>query len=354
MSVAEIETMASTQSAARGTARNVLTKGARDPRDRTAHRGSRAGAAGRKAATQIDRNRIATFVKVAEAGSFTAAAAALDLPKSSVSRNVAGLEADLGVLLLQRTTRKLSLTDAGRSLFRRVQQAMIDLDQAIVEVSDENDELRGPIRITAPTDFAEIAFPEIMARFLEQHPCVQIELSLTGRRVDLVEEGFDLAVRAGALADSTLMARRIGASDLGIFGAASYLAKHGRPRSVTDLARHNCLFMKSNTGILPWRLDGPRGPVVAEVSGSLTADNFGFLRRAVAAGVGLGLLPVGELGGQSDDLVRVLPAYGVGGGAVHVVWPSSRYLPARVAAFREFLVDELTKCHRAGAGAQKP
>jgi DNA-binding transcriptional LysR family regulator len=327
--------------------------GARGPREQAAHRRSRAGAAGARVAPSIDRNRIATFVKVAETGSFTAAAAALGLPKSSVSRSVAGLEADLGVLLLQRTTRKLALTDAGRSLFRRVQQAMIDLDQAVAEVSDENDELRGPIRITAPTDFAEPALPRIVARFLERHPCVQIELCLTGRRVDLVEEGFDLAVRAGMLADSTLMARRIGESDLGIFGSESYLAKHGRPRAVSDLARHNCLFMKGNAGILPWRLDGPRGSVLAEVSGSLVVDNFGFLRRCVAAGVGLGLLPVGDLGGQSDDLVRVLPAYGVRGGAVHVVWPSSRYLPARVAAFREFLVEELTGCYRAGSGTRR-
>ena len=346
MSVAKTETIDSTRSASVAGGSRPLANGARS---KTPHRGSRAAAIRGRATTPIDRNRIATFVKVAEAGSFTAAAAALGLPKSSVSRSVAGLESDLGVLLVQRTTRKLSLTDAGRSLFGRVQQAMIDLDQAITEVSDENDELRGPIRLTAPTDFAETAFPGIVARFLGLHPRVQIELALTGRRVDMVEEGFDLAVRAGTLADSTLMARRIGESDLGVFATEGYLAKHGRPRSIADLARHNCLFMKSSAGIVPWRLDGPRGAVVADVSGSLVADNFAFLRRVVAAGLGLGLLPVGELGGQTDDLVRVLPAYGVRGGAVHVVWPSSRYLPARVAAFRDFLVDELTRCHRAGA-----
>ena len=349
MSVAKNGTIDSSRSAPlAGTARPA----GRGVRNQTPHRGSRVGAARGRVAPPIDRNRIATFVKVAEAGSFTAAAVALGLPKSSVSRSVAGLESDLGVLLVQRTTRKLSLTDAGRSLFRRVQQAMIDLDQAVAEVSDQNDELRGPIRITAPTDFAELAFPGIVARFLERHPCVQVELALTGRRVDLVEEGFDLAIRAGTLADSTLMSRRIGESDLGVFGTEAYLSKHGRPRTIADLARHNCLFMKSNAGVLPWRLDGPRGSVVAEVSGSLVADSFGFLRRAVAAGVGLGLLPVGELGGQSDDLVRVLPGYGLRGGAVHVVWPSSRYLPARVAAFRDYLVEELTRCQRAGAIAR--
>jgi DNA-binding transcriptional LysR family regulator len=340
--------------ASAGTARPIRANGARNAVEKAAPRSGGAGSTGNRLAAHVDRNRIATFVKVAETGSFTAAAASLGLPKSSVSRSVAGLEADLGVLLLQRTTRKLALTDAGRSLFRRVQQAMIDLDQAVAEVSDANDELRGPIRLTAPTDFAELALPGIIARFLELHPCVHIELSFTGRRVDLVEEGFDLAVRAGTLADSTLMARRIGDSDLGIFGSESYVAKHGRPRSVADLARHNCLFMKSNAGILPWRLDGPRGSVVAEVSGSLVADNFGFLRRAVAAGIGLGLLPVGDLGGQSDDLVRILPAYGLRGGAVQVVWPSSRYLPARVAAFREFLVDELTRCHRTSRARNAP
>jgi DNA-binding transcriptional LysR family regulator len=344
MSVAKNETIDSPRGELAASARPAAN-GSRQGRDKEVHRGSRTGTARGRATPPIDRNRIATFVKVAEAGSFTAAAATLGLPKSSVSRSVAGLESDLGVLLVQRTTRKLSLTDAGRSLFRRVQQAMIDLDQAIVEVSDENDELRGPIRITAPNDFGELVLPGMIARFLERHPCVQVELALTGRRVDMVEEGFDLAIRAGALSDSTLMARRIGESDLGVFGSEAYLAKHGRPRTVADLARHNCLSMKASTGILPWRLEGPRGTVLAEVSGSLVADHFGFLRRAVAAGVGLGLLPTVDFsGGPNDDLVRVLPAYGVRGGAIHIVWPSSRYLPARVAAFRDYLVEELTRC----------
>lgn len=321
--------------------------------DRTP-RSERSSTARRSAIAAIDRNRIAIFVKVAELGSFTAAATALGSPKSSVSRNVSGLEADLGVRLLQRTTRKLALTEAGRSFFQRVEQAMFDVDQAVAEVSDESQELRGPIRFTAPSDFAEAAFPDLIARFLERHPCVRIELALTGRRVDLVEEGFDLALRAGALSDSTLMARRIGESDLGIFGSKAYLARRGSPRTVADLARHNCLFMKSSGGILPWQLDGPRGKVTAEVTGSLIADSFAFLRRSVAAGVGLALLPVRDFGEPDNDLVRVLPAYGIQGGAVHVVWPSSRYVPARVAAFREFLIEELTKCQRIrGAAARR-
>jgi DNA-binding transcriptional LysR family regulator len=346
MSVAKNGTIAFAPS----TSKSARAAGPVDGRGaRQAHNGSRSRA---RASTRggvapaIDRNRLATFVKVAEMGSFTAAAAALATPKSSVSRSVAGLEADLGVRLLQRTTRKLALTDAGRSLFQRVGPAMFDVDQAVAEVSDQSHELRGSIRFTAPTDFAEIAFPAIIARFFERHPCVRIELALTGRRVDLVEEGFDLALRAGELSDSTLMSRRVGGSDLGIFGSPAYLAKHGHPRSVADLARHNCLFMKSNAGLLLWRLDGPRGQVEADVSGSMVADSFGFLRRSVAAGVGLALLPIRDFDEPSDDLVRVLPAYGIRGGAVYLVWPSSRYLPARVAAFRDFLAEELTRCQR--------
>src|SRR5262249_20220832 len=142
-------------------------------------------------------------------------------------------------------------------------------------------------------------------------------------------------------------------SDLGIFGSESYLEKHGRPRKIGDLARHNCIFMKGNSGILAWRFDGPQGPVAPEVSGSLIADSFSFLRRSVVAGVGLGLLPINDWGGATDDLVRVLPAYGLRGGAVHVVWPSSRYLPARVVAFRDYLVEELTTCHRTKGGARQ-
>ena len=348
MSVAKSGTIDSTGPAGAKSARAVsAVDGRRAARGvkNGPHRGSRASARG-GVAPAIDRNRLATFVKVAEMGSFTAAAAALATPKSSVSRSVAGLEADLGVRLLQRTTRKLALTDAGRSLFQRVGPAMFDVDQAVAEVSDDSHELRGSIRFTAPNDFAERAFPGLIARFLERHPRVRIEIALTGRRVDLVEEGFDLALRAGELADSTLMSRRIGGSDLGIFGSKAYLAKHGHPRSVADLARHNCLFMKSNAGLLLWRLDGPRGQVLADVSGSIVVDSFGFLRRSVAAGVGLALLPTPDFDEPSDELVRVLPAYGIRGGAAYLVWPSSRYLPARVAAFRDFLAEELTRCQR--------
>jgi DNA-binding transcriptional LysR family regulator len=229
---------------------------------------------------------------------------------------------------------------------------MFDLDQAVAEVSDESHELRGPIRFTAPTDFAELAFPLMIARFVERHPGVHIELALTGRRVDLVEEGFDLALRAGGLADSTLMSRRVAGSDLGIFGSQAYLAKQGHPRSIADLAHHNCLFMKSSAGLLPWRLDGPRGQMLAEVSGSIVVDSFAFLRRLVAAGAGLALLPTSDFGEPSEELVRVLPAYGIRGAAVHLVWPSSRYLPARIAAFRDFLADELTRCQRHPDGSR--
>lgn len=166
----------------------------------------------------VDLNRIAVFARVVEAGSFTAAAAALGLRKSSVSRSVAALEAELGIRLLQRTTRKLSVTDAGRAYYDRARDALAGLDEARQAVSSLGAEPRGLVRVTAPVDLAgDLA--AVTSAFLRAHPDVRIEMLLTARYVDLVKEGFDLAVRAGALTDSSLLARKLGDADLGLFAS---------------------------------------------------------------------------------------------------------------------------------------
>jgi DNA-binding transcriptional LysR family regulator len=159
----------------------------------------------------MDLNRVSAFVRVVHDGSFTAAARALGLPKSSISRSVAQLEQDLGIRLLHRTTRQLHLTDAGAAFYERVSRALGDIDEATTAASDTQAELSGVVRVTAPVDLGVWSLASIIARFVRKHPKIRVELSLTGRVVDLVAEGFDFAVRAGPLRDSSLIARRVGA-----------------------------------------------------------------------------------------------------------------------------------------------
>lgn len=295
-------------------------------------------------------NRIATFVRVVEAGSFTAAARNLSLPISSVSRSVSRLEEDLGVRLLQRTTRKLSLTEAGQQYYEGVRGALGALEDAGAAASQASREPRGTVRVTVPADFGGRFFMDVLNRFLGRHERVHVDVLLTNRRVHLVEEGVDLALRAGVLDDSSLMSRRIGETELGLYASRRYLEERGTPRTLGQLARHDCVLFRASGGVVRWRLTGPRGQEEVEVSGRLTLDSLTAVREAIAAGAGIGTLPVLRLPGEAvrgaDTLVRILPRYAVKGSAVHLVWPSSRFLPRHVALFRDFLAAELANVAR--------
>lgn len=292
----------------------------------------------------MDLNRIAVFAQVVEAGSFTAAATALGLRKSSVSRGVAALEAELGIRLLQRTTRRLSLTDAGRAYYERTRDALAGLHEASQEAAALGAEPRGTVRVTAPVELApELA--RLAAAFLAGHPQVRVEVSLTARYVDLVKEGFDLAVRAGVLADSSLLARKLSDSALALFAAPSYLERRGRPRRLAELAQHDCVLYRAGGDRAVWRLTGRRGEEQVTVRGRADADELAFVRGMVLAGAGIALVPVTMMAGHLRDgaVERVLPQYERGGTPVHVVWPGRRYEPVAVARFRDAIVAALAE-----------
>lgn len=293
----------------------------------------------------IDLNKVAIFARVVQARGFTAAAKALGIPKSSVSRSVAQLEEALGVRLLQRTTRKLSLTDAGTEYYERVTRALGGLDDAAVAVSEMQGALRGTIRVTAPVDMGNAILARFVARFVRKHPGVRVDLGLTARTVDLVAEGYDLAVRAGALRDSSLVARRVGTGHSALFASPGYLRRRGAPASVAELAAHDVVLFRPAGAKVTWSLVGPNGREDVEVTGPVAADDFSFVRHAILAGAGVGLMPafLGTNDVGKGRLVRLLPAYLAPGAVVHVVYPSSRHLPQRVVMFRDALVDELTK-----------
>jgi DNA-binding transcriptional LysR family regulator len=307
-------------------------------------------------ANGVDLNDVATFVRVAQGGGFTAAAKGLGVPKSTVSRAVARLEGALGVRLVHRTTRALALTDAGRSYFERVRGAVAGLADASADVVDMGTEPRGTIRITAPVDLGQLLLADVIARFVEKYPQVHFEVSLTGRVVDLVAEGFDLAIRASPLNDSSLVVRKLGSADLGLFGSRTYLRAHGTPAKVADLAEHEFVGfrpMSSSNGV-PLALSGPNGTENAEARPVIVVDDLLFVHRLIASGLGIGVLPLFFFTGvcaskrEKDELVRVLPQHVVRSGTLALVAPSARQEPRRVKLFREFL---LVEAKRLGFGS---
>jgi len=294
----------------------------------------------------MDLNRVSAFVRVVHDGSFTAAAKALGLPKSSVSRSVAQLEQDLGIRLLHRTTRQLHLTDAGTAFYERVSRALGDIDEATNAASDMQAEMSGVVRVTAPVDLGVWSLAPIVARFVRKHPKIRIEVSLTGRVVDLVAEGFDLAVRAGPLRDSSLIARRVGGLESVAYASPKYVARRGVPKELADLAEHECVLFRSTSGRATWSLSREDGTVSSvEVSGPVATDDMSFVRKAVLAGCGIGVLPTflcarAEVTGT---LVRVLPEWSLHGAVLHVAYPSNRFVPQRVAVLRDYLLTALGK-----------
>ncbi len=311
----------------------------------------------------IDLNDVATFVRVADGGGFTAAAKALGVPKSTVSRSLARLERELGVRLVHRTTRALALTEAGRAYHERVRDAVMGVAEATADVVDMGKEPRGAIRITAPVDLGQSLLADAVTGFVARYPQVRFEVVLTSRVVDLVAEGFDLAIRASPLRDSSLVARRLGAAGMGLFASPAYLKRRGTPKTVAELAAHEFIGFRSSggttagAGVLTLESDaGGAGSETRKervaVRGSIEADDLLFIHRLVVMGAGIGLLPpflpsfprrAGAGAGRLDGVVQVLAAWSLRGPALSLVAPSARHEPRRVKLFREFLLAEATR-----------
>jgi DNA-binding transcriptional LysR family regulator len=282
---------------------------------------------------------ILAFVRVAETGSFSEAARRLNLSKSMISRQVSALEADLGVRLLHRTTRSLSPTEAGRAYLERCQRIIADLDEANQLVSHLQAVPRGKLRVSAPLSFGISHLAACLPAFLERYPEIQLDMGFTDRHVDLVEEGWDVAVRIGRLADSSLIVRRLAPIRRVVAAAPAYLERRGVPRRPEDLAAHDCL---SHNGQIQseWRFQGADGkPVHLEVEGRFHADNGDVLRVMALAGLGVVTLPSFFLGDdiRAGRLVQVLEDAVPLDAALHAVYPHGRHLSPKVRAFVDFL-----------------
>jgi DNA-binding transcriptional LysR family regulator len=290
----------------------------------------------------IDLNDVATFVRVADGGGFTAAANTLGVPKSTVSRSLARLERVLGVRLVHRTTRALALTEAGRAYYDRVRDAVMGVAEATADVVDLGKEPRGSIRVTAPVDIGQTLLADVIAAFVERYPQVRFEVTLTSRVVDLVAEGFDVALRASPMRDSSLVARRLGSATMGLYASPAYLRRRGVPKTPADLASHEMIRFRSARGPVVLETDTQKERVVVE--GGIEADDLLFIRRLIVAGAGVGLLPLflaaHATRGEREGLTRLLPAWTLRGPALSLVAPSARHEPRRVKLFREFLLAE--------------
>ena len=281
------------------------------------------------------------FSQVVESGSFSAAAAKLDLSATAASRHVAELEAHLQTRLLNRTTRRVSLTESGRAFYERAVQVLADLDEAEQEASRAAVVPRGTIKLTASVNFGVRHVAPAIAAFLAAHPAVRFDVSLSDRIVDLVEEGFDLGVRIGSPGSDNIVARSLGETRLVPCASPAYLAAHGAPRVPEDLARHNCFTYEYVAPRNVWRfLDAAGAGRSVRVNGNLHSNNGDLLAEAAARGAGIVFEPAFIVGAEvrAGRLVPLLQEFVPAPMPIYAVYPSRKHLSAKVRLFVDFLV----------------
>ena len=284
---------------------------------------------------------LAVFTRVVEEKSFTAAAHKLGRSKSAVSKAVSRLEDRLGARLLNRTTRRLSVTEAGAAYYERAARIVAEVERAELAVTALQDEPRGTLRINAPASFGQRHLSPAIARFLARYPELSIDVTLEDRFIDLVDEGYDVAVRIASLPDSSLIARRLAPNRRVVCASPGYFARHGTPEHPSDLRHHNCFGYSYMATGDDWRFKGPDGPTSVRVSGSLTANNGTILRAALLDDLGIGLLPTFTIEHElrAGRIVTALNDYEDTETSVYAVYPHSRHLSAKVRAFVDFLAE---------------
>lgn len=280
------------------------------------------------------------FARVARTGNMSAAGREMGLSPAVVSKRISLLEERLGARLFQRTTRHLTLTETGEGYFKRVVDILSLVEEAEDFVSRRNAKPRGLLKVTVPTSFGRLHIAPHLPRFLEKYPEIEIDLTVSDNMVDLIREGYDLAVRIGELEDSSLVARKLAADRRVICAAPSYLERNGRPKTLEDLELHTCF----NAGAQEhWKLENATGrQFQLRVKGNVRTNSAEFARGAMVAGLGIGLRSTWEIGAElaSGALEIVLPEYrGSSNLAIYAVYPSRDFMPAKVNVLIEYLSD---------------
>jgi len=289
-------------------------------------------------------DELAVLVYVAELGSLTAAATRLGVPKSTVGRAIRRLEEDLGVSLVRRMARGRTLTEPGRALANLASPHVAALRDVTSALGRTSSEAYGLLRMTAPADVAAFVVAPLMAGFLARYPRVRPEVVQTLRVVDLVREGFDLAIRltwSERLPSSALIARKLASGNVGLYAGVTYAARRPLPKRPEDLVEHDNVVLSLRGDTNTYHLKSPKGPAKVTVPIRVSADDFLFVREAIVAGVGIGLLPwfVASSEVAAGRITRVLPEYQAVGGTAYVVYPPAKPLPPKVAAFCSHLLE---------------
>lgn len=292
----------------------------------------------------MDFNEVAIFIKVVQEGSFSQAAKKLGMPNSTVSAKVSSLEKRLGITLIQRTTRKLNITPAGQSYFKRCMLGLEEIKAAESEIASIQGEPQGLLRITAPTELGGSILPSIVSDYTKKYPKARIEVILTDRRVDLLSENVDLAIRAGELKDSTLIAKRVGTVYFAPFASAKYLKQKGTPAHPRELKQHMCLQF-TPVGVDEWKMTSSKGSLNVPVPGRVIMNDMTALKKMAIMDDGITFLPTyfcyAEV--KNKQLIRILPEWRSNLTPVHFVYPAQRFVTPKLSAFISLAADAVKR-----------
>lgn len=285
-----------------------------------------------------------TFVAVVESESFTAAGARLDISKAIASKYVGILEDHLGTRLLNRTTRRLSLTESGTAYYERCVQILADVDEAEQAAGQMTAIPRGTLKVAMPVSFGTICIAPLMSEYMRRYPEVKLDIALADRRVDLIEEGFDLAIRVGSLPESGLIARRLAVDRIVCCAAPAYLAARGTPVQPADLADHACLNYSYASGGDEWTFGKQRRQVSVRIDGPVRANNGDMLRLAALDGAGIIWQPHFIVGDdvKSGRLIELMTDFGGPELGIYALYPSRKHLSAKVRTFVDYLAERMS------------
>lgn len=292
----------------------------------------------------MDFNEVAIFIKVVQEGSFSKAAHSLGMPNSTVSAKISSLEKRLGVTLIQRTTRKLNITPAGNAYFKRCMLGLEEIKAAEAEIANIQGEPQGLLRITAPTELGSTVLPQVISDFIKKYPKVRIEVLLSDRRIDLLSENVDLAIRAGEMKDSTLIARRVGSIYFAPFASPKYLKANGTPTHPRELKQHSCLQF-TPIGVDEWKMTSSKGSLNVPLSGRVLINDMAALRKMAVMGDGIVFLPTYYCYTEvsNKQLIRILPEWRSNLAPIHFVYPAQRFVTPKLSAFMSMAADAIKR-----------
>jgi DNA-binding transcriptional LysR family regulator len=290
-----------------------------------------------------DYNEIAAFVEVLKAGSFSAAAKKTGIPKSTLSRKVSQLEERLGVSLIQRTTRKIRLTGPGEQYYQSTARALEELESAEYLALQSQSHPQGLIRFTAPVEVGTAVMPQILKSFHEKYPDIEVEMILTDTVVNLIEENIDLALRAGAMEDSSLKARKIMSAQFMLYASRAYLKKHGTPKEPREIGEHKCLGFQVKPGPIVWSLSNSKTGARAQINikTQLRANSLSAIRNLASLDMGIVLLP-SFLCQEENELIPFLTDWSTGKRPSYLVYPAHKFMPPRLKLLMDH-IQEMTK-----------